>query len=207
MRLLENLELVAVEFEDAKATLTFLNEDEGTIHEINFNKKAYDKDTKKFVPDEEKAAKVEEWSQEYFGVSFENLGQAVGDRKDVYCYDSFNSLFEVKQTSKFDIDIVGQILSVEVSDVVLDDEGIRILVDYEGDTYRSNMGFTKKVGENYFVDPIKKNKQIEKFKEKFGIDIADRDQLVGKTLMIEVKKFGGNNAIYIEVKPIPKKKK
>lgn len=207
MKLLTQLELVEVTFEDAKATLVFLNEDEGTIHEVGFNKKVYDADSKKFVADEEKALKVEEWSQEYFGLSFENLGQAVGDRKDIYTYDTFNSLFEVQTTKKFEPDMVGQILSVEVTDVVLDGEGIRILIDYDGDTYRSNMGFTKKIGETYYVDPIKRGKQIDKFKEKFGFDVESREELVGKTVMIEVKKMGGSNAIYIEIKPFPKKKK
>jgi hypothetical protein len=207
MMKLEQLELVDVTLDDKKGVLTFLDDANGEIREVNFNKQVYDKDTKKFVDDVEKAKQVDEWCQEYFGLTFENLGQAVGDRKDVYCYDSFNSLWETKVATKFDEDMVGQILNVEVTDVVLDEEGIRIFVDYEGDTYRSNMGFTKQIGGKFYVDPIKKSKQIAKFQEKFGMSIEEREQMVGRNVMIEVKKFAGNNAIYVEVKPFPKKKK
>ena len=57
--LLEQLELVDVIIEDnKKATLVFLHEERGEIREVNFNKQVYDKDTKKFVDDAEKAAKM-----------------------------------------------------------------------------------------------------------------------------------------------------
>jgi hypothetical protein len=39
------------------------------------------------------------------------------------------------------------------------------------------------------------------------MSIEEREQMVGRNVMIEVKKFAGNNAIYVEVKPFPKKKK
>jgi sulfatase maturation enzyme AslB (radical SAM superfamily) len=209
MKKLEQVELVEVSIEDSKATLTFLDAEAGEIREVNFNKKVYDKDTKKFVPDADKAAQVEEWSQQFFGTSFDDLPSAVGQRHDIYCYEKFNSMFEstVRDVAKFDADYVGQILNGEIVEVAVEDEGIRIYVEYEGDTYRCNMGFTKQVAGTYYQDPQKKIKQFAKFEEKFHVKPEEAGELVGKTVMFEVKKFAGNNSIYIDVKPFPKKKK
>jgi hypothetical protein len=209
MTKLEQLELVEVSIEDSKATLTFLDPEAGEIREVNFNKKIYDKDTQKFVADAEKAAKVEEQVKELLGLSFDDLEQAVGQKHDVYCYEKYNSLTEsnIREVAKFDADMVGQILNGEIVEVAVEKEGIRIYVDYEGDTYRSNMSYTKQIAGQYYPDPQKKVKQIAKFEEKFGVPASEGEQLVGKTVMFEVKKFAGNNAIYIDIKPFPKAKK
>ena len=110
MELLEQLELVDVQFEDnnKKCVLVFLDENKGEIREVNFNQQSYDQGTKKFIDDPEKAAKVAEWCEEYFGLPFERLAEAIGERKDIHCYDNFNSLFEVKIPTKFDEDMLGK---------------------------------------------------------------------------------------------------
>lgn len=206
MILLENLELVDVKFEDKKATLTFLDADNGEIREINFNKKVYNDGN--WVDDEEKATKVEEWCQKFFNVKFDDLALAIGDRKDVYCYDKFNSLFEVQMVSKFDDDMVGQILNVTVSEVVDDGNAIKIRFEYEGNTYESKMGYSTflESQNSWFVNPQKQQKQYEKFEEKFHLDIDNKEGLVGKPVMVEVKKAMGKY-VYNEIKPFPKKKK
>lgn len=208
MKLLENLELVAVEYSDKmpKVTLTFLDAENGEIREVNFNKYVYEND--KFVPNDEKEQKVEQWCQDFFGVSFDNLASAVGDRKNVYCYDKFNSLFEVQQIKKFEEDMLGQILNVEVTEVVDDGKAIKIRFDYEGETYESKMGYSTflEAQNQWYVNPVKQQKQYEKFKEKFSISIVDKEELVGKSVMVEVKKAMGR-FIYNEIKPFPKRKK
>lgn len=208
-KVLENLELVEVTYDEKnsdKASLIFLDADNGEIREVNFNKKIY-KD-EKWIFDEEKAEKVENWCQEFFSLSFDSLGQAVGDRKTVYCYDKFNSLFEVEQIAKFEEDMVGQIMSVEVAEVVDDGKAIKIRFEYEGETYESKMGYSTYMESRseWFVNPVKRTKQYAKFNEKFHIAIHDKEQLVGKTVMIEVKKAMGKY-VYVEIKPFPKKKK
>ena len=87
----------------------FLDADKGEIREVNFNKNKYDEASKKYLPDAEKAAEVDKWCEEYFQTAFEELAQCIGDRKDIFCYDRFNSLWEVKMISKFDDEMVGQI--------------------------------------------------------------------------------------------------
>lgn len=208
---LEDLELVEVTIEEQKATLTFLDADNGEIREVSFNKQVYDKESGKFVDDAEKAEKVEGWCQEYFNLSFEDIGQAVGDRKTVYCYANFNSLFEVAQIAKFEPDMIGQILSVEVTEVIDDGQAVKIRFEYEGETYESPMRYAKflESQNKFLVDSIQRKKKYDKFKEKFHIDVEDKEQLVGKTVMIEVKKwaFSGKSGTWIDIKPFPKKKK
>lgn len=210
MELLENLEMVDVQFEDnnQKALLVFLDESRGEIREVSFNRQSFDRDAKKFIPDPEKAAKVDEWCEEYFQLPFERLAEAIGERKDVFCYDNFNSLFEVQMIEKFDEDMLGQIFEVEVFKALDDGKKISIQFEYEGKLYESKMQYADylEARQEWFINPQKRKKQYEKFKEKFDIDIENISDLVGKTVMCEVKKAMGKY-IYTEIKPFPKKKK
>jgi hypothetical protein len=208
MEFLEQLELVDVTYEDKKATLVFLHEEKGEIREVNFNKQVYDEASKKFVDNDEKAAKVEEWSEEYFSLPFDRLGEAIGERKDIYCYDNFNSLFEVQLITKFGDDMEGQIFETEVVKAVDDGKKISIQFEYEGDLYESKMQYADylEARKEWFINPQKRTKQYKKFEEKFNIPVSDIEQLVGKTVMVEVKKAMGKY-IYNEIKPFSKKKK
>jgi hypothetical protein len=207
MELLEQLELVDVVFEDKKATLVFLDEDRGEIREVNFNKQKYDQDSNKFIDDEEKAAQVEEWCNEHFSLEFDRLAECIGERRDVYCYDNFNSVFPVKMISKFDEEMLGQIFETECVHAEDDGKKISIQFDYEGNLYESKMQYADylEARKEWFINPQKRRKQYEKFEEKFGIPAAEVENLIGKTIMIEVKKAMGKY-IYSEVKPFPKKK-
>lgn len=208
--LLEQLELVDVKYEDegAKAILIFLDEERGEIREVNFNTKVYDTDIKKFVPDAEKITKVEEWCKEYFELTYDTLNQAIGVKKDVYAYDNFNSLWESTQIKKFEDDMVGQIIDVVVTEVLIDNIGIHVRFGYEEETYNSNMNYSEYMEalNKWFVNPQKKLKQESKFKEKFHLDIENAQELVGQTVMVEVKKAMGKY-VYCEIKPFPKRKK
>ncbi len=209
-QLLEQLELVDVQFEDnnKKCVLVFLDESKGEIREVNFNKQAFDQGTKKFIDDPEKAAKVEEWCSEYFNLPFERLGEAIGERKDVYCYDNFNSLFEVKIPSKFDEDMEGQIFETEVVAAFDDGKKIGIQFEYEGKLYESKMQYADylEARAEWFINPLKREKQYKKFEEKFQIPVSSIEEMIGKTVMVEVKKAMGKY-IYSEIKPFKKVKK
>lgn len=208
MEKLEYLELVDVTFEDKKAVLVFLDEERGEIREVNFNKQVYDNDANKFVDDEDKAAKVEEWCQEQFNLTFDRLAEAIGERRDIYAYDNFNSLFEVKMLAKFDKDMVGQIMEIEIKEVEDDGRKISIQFEYEGDTYESKMQYADymEAKKQWFTNPIKRKKQYDKFEDKFGIKVEDREQLIGQKAMIEIK-LAFSKFVFVEIKPFPKKKK
>lgn len=207
---LEQLELIEVTYTEdkQKAVLTFLDEDRGEIREVNFNKASWDQEKSGFVDDPEKAEKVEEWSQEYFGLSFDELSRAVGEKKDVYAYDNFNSLWEAQIIEKFEEDMLGQIIQAPCTEVIDDGTAIRIRFEYEDKLYESRMSYAdyNEPRKAWFVNPQKQKRQYEKFEKKFGIHVDNKEELVGKTLMIEVKKAMGK-WIYSEIKAFPKTKK
>lgn len=207
--ILNNLEMVDVQYEDnnQKAVLVFLDESKGEIREVNFNRQKFDTDSKKFIADAEKAAEVDGWCAEYFGLPFERLAEAIGERKDVHCYDRFNSLWPVKMLSKFDDDMVGQIFEVECCHAEDDGKKISIQFEYDDELYESKMQYADYLDarKEWFINPQKRKKQYEKFEDKFGLLVGEIEQLIGKTIMIEVKKAMGKY-VYCEVKPFPKKK-
>ena len=208
MELLENLELVEVVFEDKKVTLTFFDEENGYIREVFWNKQVFDSESSKWVDNEEKAAKVDEWCKQYFDLEFEQLAQAIGERKDVYAYDNFNSLWQVNVIKKFDLDLEGTIFETEIKEIEDDGKAVRIKFEYEGDTYESKLQYADylEVKKQWLVNPVKRNKQYEAFKNKYGVSIEDKDELLGKNIMVEVKVAFGKFP-YADIKPLVRKKK
>ena len=207
MEIRKDLELVSVEYEEngKKAVFTFLDRERKQVRLVNFNKLAYSDG--KYVEDVEKAKKVDEWCAEYFQCSFSDLAECVGQKKDIYCYDKFNSLWEVEQIEKFTVDMVGQIYQTEVKEIILDDYFIKIRYEIEGKTYESKMtfGIYFKDKKGWFQDPIKKETQYRKFEEKYHVPVERRDELIGHPLMVEVKSAFGSN-YYGDIKKFPVKK-
>lgn len=204
MEIRENLELIEVNYTDGqkKAVMVFLDAERGEIREVNFNLQTY-KDNK-YVDDPEKEAKVEKWCADIFGTTFANLSSCVGQKKTVYCYDRFNSLFEVDQVNKFAESMKGKLYQTTIEEVRLDDYAIRIRYKIEGNLYESKMTFGKYLEnlQQWFVDPIKKEKTLAKFKEKYGCDISEASTLTGKKLIVEVKCAFGTN-LWGDCKPLP----
>ena len=203
-----DLELVGVEFENdgKKAILTFLNQEEGTVLDVSFNKQSYSDGN--FIDDPEKAKKVEEWSQDFFGFDFKDLEKAVGQRKTVYEYGKFNSLWESTQVEKYPQDMVGMIMEVVVSDCFMDDTAIRIRWEDGGSTYEAKLGFAKYMEDQrkWFINPQRRTKQTEKFKTLFGIPVERCKELVGVSIMIELK-LAFKKFVYAEPKALAKDKK
>lgn len=207
MELRKELELVSVEYENngKKAVFTFLDKERKQVRVVNFNRQIY-RDGK-FVDDPEKAAKVDEWCAEFFGCAFAELESCVGQKKDVYCYDKFNSLWEVDQIEKFTKDMLGQIFQTEVKEIVVDDYFIKIRYDIEGKTYESKMTFGTyfQATKEWYQDPVKKETQYRRFEEKFHVPVERKDELVGHPLMVEVKSAFGTN-YYGDIKKFPARK-
>lgn len=197
MELRKDLELIEVEYTEnkKKATLTFLDDTKGEILEVTFNKQDYDKDSKKFIDSKEKSEKVDEWCEEYFETTFDKLSDCVGVKKDVYHYDTFNSLWESTFAQKFPDDMIGDIFEATITEVT--DNGNMIQIFYEENEtktlYKSNMSYSKylEVRKEWMVDPVKKDKVYEKFEKKFGVKVEDSEKIIGKTIMVEVKQAFG----------------
>lgn len=209
MELLEQLELVDVQYEEGnkKAILVFLDEERGEIREVNFNKQVYDDGSKKFIDSADKSEKVDQWCEEYFQLPFERLTEAIGEKRDIFCYPGFNSLFDVPMISKFPEDMVGQIFETTIVKAEDDGKKISLQFEYEDDLYESKMQYADylETRKEWFINPVKKKKQFEKFEEKFNLPIANLAEMIGKTVMVEVKKAYGK-FIYNEIKPFKKEK-
>ena len=206
MELRKDLELVNVEYENngKKAVLTFLDTERKQVRLVNFNKQGY-RDNK-YVDDKEKSAKVDQWCADLFACGFMDLAGCVGKHMDVYCYEKFNSLWEVNQIERFTQDMEGMILQTEVKEIVVDDYCIKIRYEYEGKTYESKMTFGTyfKATKEWYQDPVKKEQQYKRFEEKFGVPVERKDSLIGHPLMVEVKSAFGNN-YYGDIKKFPRK--
>lgn len=207
MELRKNLQLVSVEYESnrQKAVMTFLDKERRQIRVVNFNRQVYADG--KYIDDAEKAAKVDQWCADYFQCGFDDLPNCVGQTKDVYCYEKFNSLWEVEQIEKFTVDMVGQIYQTEVKEITVDDYFIKIRYEIEGKTYESKMSFGvyMKESKEWYQDPVKKESQYQRFLEKYHVPVEEKDKLIGHPLMVEVKSAFGNN-YYGDIKKFPVKK-
>lgn len=192
----KDLELVQVVYENSnkKAVLKFLDEENGELLEVNFNKQIYDNG--QYIDDEEKEEQVKEWCKTYFGKDFDSLSERVGDRFDVYKYPKFNSMWEAEIIEKFDKSQSGMIFETKIEGVK--DTGIRISITYkiDGSLYETKMNYSEYLEDRHqwFPNPQKKNKQYEKFKDKFGVSVEDADEIIGKEIMVEVKVAFGKYA-------------
>lgn len=207
MEIRKNLELVAVDYESngKKAVMTFLDAERRQVRVVNFNRQSF-RDGK-YVDDPDKAEKVDQWCADYFKCGFAELGEQIGVKLDVYCYDRFNSLWEIEQIAKFTADMVGQIYQTEVKDIAVDDYFIKIHYDIEGRTYESKMsyGIFIQGTREWYQDPVKKESQYKKFEEKFHVPVERKDELIGHPLMVEVKTAFGSN-YYGDIKKFPTRK-
>ena len=207
MEIRKDLELVAVDYENngKKAVMTFLDAERRQVRVVNFNRQSY-KDGK-YVDDPEKAEKVDKWCADFFKCGFNDLAEQIGVKQDVYCYERFNSLWEIEQIEKFTADMAGQIFQTEVKDIVVDDYFIKIHYDIEGKTYESKMsyGIYMKGTNEWYQDPVKKESQFKRFEEKFHVPVERKDELIGHPLMVEVKSAFVSN-YYGDIKKFPTRK-
>lgn len=197
----KGLELVEVEYtnDNKRAILKFLDMENGELLEVNFNKQAWVNG--EYVDDEEKAVKVDEWCQKYFDTTFDDLASKVGETHDVYKYEKFNSLWEVDEVNKFDVKQKGQIFTTNIESI--SDTGQKISIRYkvDGDLYETKYQYADYVEQlnQFFPNPQKKLKQYKKFKDLFGVDVENADEIIGKEIMVEVKVAFGKFA-YGEIK-------
>lgn len=206
--MIPQLEIVDLRFEEnnQKAEFVLLHPERGEIREVFWNKLAFDKNTNKFVPDAEKAAQVDEWCEKYFALPFDRLGETIGMQMDVHCYDTFNSFWEVQMISKFDEDMEGQIFETVIVKALDDGKKISLQFEYEdGNLYESKMQYADYIEarKEWFINPQKQKKQYAKFEEKFDMPVEEIENMVGKEVMVEVKKAMGKY-IYSEIKPFKK---
>lgn len=198
--IINDAELVEVVNKDGKITLTFLKDD--MIYDVNWNQKAYDPTLNDFIESEQKEAQVEEWSQKYFGCSTKDLEKQLGSKQTIYAYDTYASMWESE--NRFTKEDKGKSFRTTIEDVVVTDTEIKIYYRWkEKDDlkYSSKKSFTKKVGDAYYLNPMRKRKQIEKFEEDFGVSVDNAEEAIGREILVKVKCAFGK-FYYGEIDPL-----
>lgn len=183
---MEKLEgkLVDVTEIDGKINLLFLANDR--VYEVGWNKKAYDSALGQFIESEQKEAQVEEWAQNYFKCSVDNLKDAIGTVCPIYSYDTYCSLWESQVKFTKDDNRKNEVTVIDEIDVT--EDAIYIYYKFDGQKHRSRMGYSTKVGNEFYQNPIKKKKQFANFEDKYGVPVEEKDKLIGKKIKVTVKK-------------------
>lgn len=186
--IIKDAQLVDLTDKDGKITFTFLDDDK--VYEINWNKRAYDSTLNDWVESEEKEAKVEEWSKQYFGCPTKDLTKKLGTTQDIYVYDTYASFWESE--NRFTKEDINSSFRTKIEDVTVDENKIKIRFKW-GDKglYSSKMSFTQKLGDNYYLNPMKERKQREKFQTKYGVPVEEADSIVGQEILVKVKSAFG----------------
>lgn len=184
METIKDAKLVNVQEQDGKITLTFLGNEK--VYDVIWNKKKFDTNSGEFVESEEKENTVEEWSKQYFKCSTSELPLAIGTILTVYSYDTYASLWESQ--AKFTKEQFQKKENTVIDAIDVTDEAILIYYKFDGEKHRSRMGYSTKVGDSYYLNPIQQKKQFTNFKNKFGVDVKDRGKLIGKKIQVTVKR-------------------
>lgn len=205
MERIENCELIRAEIVNGtRLEMKFYDEANDVLRTVKFNQQSYDRERGQFVDDPEKAQKCEEWSQKYFGCSFDQVPEQVGVRRDIYVYDNFCSLWESDDTQrvkKFEAPVKG-IIKTQIENIYSDNIGIHVEYRYNGELYESKYTtaeYVKDMGK-WIRDPEKEARAKRRFKEIFGVDISEKDRLIGAEIQVQVKK--AFNSFYGEILPM-----
>lgn len=183
MEIIKEAQLVDVQERDGKITMSFLDTDR--VFEVKWNKKVYDNTLNDWAESKEKEEKVEEWCNQYFGCKTKDLKKQIGTKKDVYYYDTYCSLWQ--SDIKFTKEDAGKSFQTTIDSIEVTDAEIGIYYYWEENKYKSKMSFNQKVGDQFFLNPMKKKKQFEKFEEKFGVPVEEADSLIGKPILVKVQ--------------------
>ena len=210
--LIGNLEIVEVKEDDVALELLFFNEAAGEVHMVRVKKQKYDESKHAYVKDDDTLAQYEMNLRDVLDIEPTEVESLVGKSFDVWDAGTYCALWDSKSYSKFSEEDIGQILNADVVEIQVQDSKAVIILDVDGEQYGSNINWGNWVQSlnKSLPDPQRREKQQAKFETKFGIKWDNRDELIGKTVLIEVRKNGmnssGNAPTFIEIKPFAKKK-
>lgn len=207
MALIKDAELIDVVYKDDNKTavLSYLSPDTGELYEIKFHKQRFDRDNNIYVDDDEQLKKAEQNVLDAYGVDFDHVSDKIGDKRDIYHYENFDSLWEVEMINKFDPEKdAGELFETKIDSVKDDGVAIHIGFKYNDKPYESKMSYStySEARHQYFPVATKKTKRYEDFEKKFGVPVDKADKLIGKSVMVEVKKFG--KYAYADIKKLKK---
>jgi len=193
-------ELIDVAIQDDKAVMTFKHPSDDVTYDVVFDKRVFDTKLNRYREDDKKARSVDMWCVSYFNTSFNNLHSAIGMKRDVYAYKSFNSLWEITRVDKYQSGDVGRTFTTEILEVIEDDVGIKIRFEDNG-LRESNMSCTDydPSTRKYKPNAKKRQAQCSRFTEKFGISITNMHQLAGRSIDVTIKSYSGHAYATVEL--------
>ena len=128
----------------------------------------------------------------------------MGVSRDVYVYDNFCSLWEsedIQRAKKFDGPIKG-IIKTQIENIYLDNVGIHVEYKYNDELYESKYTTSEFIKDlkKWVRDPDREARAYKRFKEIYGVDFSQKDQLIGREIQVQVKK--AFSSYYGEVLPL-----
>ena len=205
MELVKNCEMIKAEVVNGtRLEMKFYDAQNDVLRTVKFNRQSYDREKGQFVDDPEKEQKCEEWAQQYFGCSFDEVPEQVGAVRDIYVYENFCSLWEsedTKRAKKFDSPIKG-IIKTKIENIYKDQIGIHVEYLYNGDLYESKYTCAEFIKDlkKWVRDPERETRALKRFKEIYGKDFSEKDELIGAEIQVQVKK--AFSSYYGEVLPM-----
>lgn len=193
MKRIENCQMIKAEVVNGtRLEMKFYDPENDVLRTVKFNKQSWDREKGQFVDDPEKEERCEEWSQKYFGCSFDEVPEQVGVCRDIYVYDNFCSLWETEETQrakKFDAPVKG-IIKTKIENIYVDTVGIHVEYKYNDEIYESKYTFAEFVKnlKKWVRDPEREDRAKRRFKDIFGKDISEKDTLIGEEIQVQVKK-------------------
>ena len=202
MERIENCQMIKAEVVNGtRLEMKFYDPENDVLRTVKFNKQNWDREKGQFVDDPEKEQKCEEWSQKYFGCSFDEVPEQVGVCRDIYVYDKFCSLWETDETQRFDSPVKG-IIKTKMENIYVDTVGIHVEYKYNDELYESKYTYAEFVKDlkKWVRDPEREARSLKRFKEIYGKDFSDKDELIGAEIQVQVKK--AFSSYYGEVLPL-----
>ena len=205
MERIENCEMIKAEIVNGnRLEMKFYDAQNDVLRTVKFNKQNYDREQGQFVDDPEKAQKCEEWSQKYFSCSFAEVPEQIGVRRDVYVYENFCSLWESEETQrakKFDSPVKG-IIKTSIENIYVDTVGIHVEYKYNDEIYESKYTTSEFIKDlkKWVRDPEREQRAYKRFKDIFGKDVSQKDDLIGEEIQVQVKK--AFSSYYGEILPL-----
>lgn len=205
MECIKNCQMIKAEIVNGtRLEMKFYDAVNDVLRTVKFNRQVYDREKGQFVDDTEKAQKCEEWAQQYFGCSMDEVPEHVGAFHDVYVYDNFCSLWETEDTQrakKFDNPVKG-IIKTKIENIYTDNIGIHVEYKYNDELYESKYTTAEFIKDlkKWVRDPEREARAKKRFKDIFGKDISEKDELIGAEIQVQVKK--AFSSYYGEILPL-----
>lgn len=201
------LKPIKAKLEDFKRTekgVEFYFLDGGSLAEIKLFHEKFDNG--KWVKDTEVEKRYHENIENFLSVKESELEKAIGESFDIYCFENRYTFWQPTVYKQFPLTSANKILKGKIHAFQeFDTKGV-LIIEHKDDLYKKNFNWSKwmpTLQKSYPSAGLKDN-QLKKFKECFNVDWEERDSLIGKEIMFEVKKNNidkdGKFPTYIEIK-------